>query len=130
LTKTGYLGWNPIALSDADELLTESTEIGASDVTIANGASTSSAFDGSNFSAFGAVLPAAFTGASISFTVCDTAAGTFVALFDVANVLVSVPVTQGRAYDLPSELAAFPFFKIVSASAEGAARTIRVVGKS
>lgn len=97
-------------------------------LTIANGATKSDAFDNRNCEHAGVVIPAAFTGASISFEVSADGA-TYQALYDTSDALVSQNVTQGRSYDLPNALDGWPFFKIVSASAEGAARSIVVVGK-
>ena len=99
-------------------------------LTIANGATTSDACVSAAYAAFGLQLPAAFTGASISFTVSADGGTTYQALYDRTNTVVSVTVVQGRSYDLPDELAAWDHFKIVSASSEGAARTLWVVGKS
>lgn len=98
--------------------------------TIANGATTSDVIDVKGYAIHGLIMPAAFTGASVSFTVSDVHDGTFVALYDSAGVLVSVPVVASRAYDLPAELAVWPFVKIVSASAEAAARSLKVLSKS
>lgn len=76
----------------------------------------------------GFILPAAFTGTAMSFQVCDSAGGTFVALNDDSGA-VSLTVAQGKAYVCPAELAPFPVFKFVSGSAEGAEREITVVRK-
>lgn len=96
---------------------------------IANGAATSSAVE-QQVEAFGGFLmPAAFTGATVSFTVSQDGV-TYVALYSAANALVSITVAASRAYPLPSELAGFRYFKFVSASNEGAERAIEVALKS
>lgn len=98
-------------------------------IAIANGETVSSAFDASQFASFGLVMPSAFTGATISFQVSADGV-TYQALYDSTNTLVSVTVAASRSYDLPSTLAAWQSFKVVSASAEGAARSLVVVEKA
>jgi hypothetical protein len=98
-------------------------------LTIANGQTTSDLCNAATASAFGLVLPAAFTGTSITYTV-SADGSTFQALYDNTGAnQVTTAVTQGRSYDLPAELTAWPYFKLVSGSAEGAARSLVVVGK-
>lgn len=92
---------------------------------IANGGTVSDAISFQPFAQGGFVLPAAFTGASVSFQVSIDGV-TYVAFYDSANALSSITVTQGRGYAFPIGLFAFGFVKIVSASAEGAARTIQL----
>lgn len=96
---------------------------------IANGATTSDAYAGGNMASYGLQMPAAFTGATISFQVSADKGTTFQALYDSANTLVSVTVAASRSYALPVTLAAWTHWKIVSASSEGAARALVVVGK-
>jgi hypothetical protein len=98
-------------------------------LTIASGGTTSGVFDARGFAFYGLVMPGAFTGTSLTFTVCDTATGTFRALYDVGNTQVSLTVAASRAYDLPSELSAWPFWKIVSGSSEAADRSLVVLAK-
>jgi len=98
-------------------------------LTIANGGTTSTTLDARQFAMFGLAVPAAFTGTAISFLVSNVSGGTFQALYDSLGVVVSMAVTQGRSYDLPSALAAWPFIQIVSNGAEGGARTLLVMGK-
>lgn len=100
------------------------------DVTIANGGTASAAIDGRDGALFGFALPAAFTGTTITVTVCDTADGTYQVLEDVYGNAVSLTVEQGKSYTLPNEIAPWPWFKLVSGSAEAAQRTIRVVRKA
>lgn len=98
-------------------------------LTIANGATTSDAFKAADIAAFGLQMPAAFTGASISFMVSADNGATYQALYDITNTLVSLTVAASRTYDLPGELTVWSHFKIVSASSEGAARSLVVIGK-
>lgn len=96
--------------------------------TIPSGEATSGAIPTGGRVILGLVMPAAFTGASITFTVSHDGT-TYQALYDESNTQVSVTVAASRSYQLPDALAAWPYFKIVSASNEGAARTLYVVMK-
>jgi hypothetical protein len=98
-------------------------------LTIANGATDSGTliFDHYSFGMF--VIPAAFTGATVSFLVSADGT-TFFPLRNAANSLISYTVTVGNAYPFPDEVGAAHSLKIRSASAEGAARTIVVSLKS
>jgi hypothetical protein len=81
------------------------------------------------YHAFGLQMPAAFTGASISFQVSADGT-TFQALYDRLNDIVTVPVAVARSYDLPGEIGDWAFVKIVSASNEAAARELVFIAKS
>lgn len=98
-------------------------------VAIASGQTVSAAVNLKGYRVEGLELPAAFTGTSISFQVSSDGA-TFQPHYDTANALVSMTVAQGRSYSLPASLAAWPYFKIVSGTAEGAARTLVVVAST
>jgi hypothetical protein len=94
---------------------------------IASGQTKSSIIDAEHLSLRGLLMPAAFTGATMTFEVSDKADGTFIPLVDESGAAVSVTVTQseGVALDTASrELGAFRFLKLVSGSAEAAAREI------
>lgn len=105
-------------------------------VTIASGNTTSGAFDIKTTSPhariIGFVMPSAFTGASISFQV-SADDSTYQDLYDSDNNKVSITVSASRTYGLKDDLAKvlgpWRFIKIVSASSEGATRTIVVVTK-
>lgn len=107
-------------------------------LTIANGATTSSAFtSAASYAAYGLQVPDTFTGASISFEVAVDE-NNFKALYEIADATAGPPatqrqvtmaVTQGRSYDLPVALTAWPSWRIVSASSEGGARSLLVCGK-
>lgn len=99
-------------------------------VNIANGGVTSQAIASSGAAMYGLIFPAALTSTGMLFTVCDTAAGTFVALYDSLGIIVaSIPVGTTRGLDLPTALAPWPFFKVVLGSAEAAARVLTLVTK-
>ena len=98
-------------------------------LTIASGQTVSDAFDAREFAAFGVVIPATLTGSTISFQVSHDGV-TFQALHkNTSDVAWSITVTDAKCYPLPSDLESWPFFKIVSASAETPARTLYIVGK-
>jgi hypothetical protein len=75
-------------------------------------------------------MPAAFTGTTLTFQV-SADGSTYQALYDSTGAnQVSMAVAASRSYDLPAELASWPYWKIVSGSAEGDARSLTVVSKS
>lgn len=98
---------------------------------IANGQTTSQALRVTGGVICGLITPAALTGTAITFTACDTVDGTFVPVYDSDGNQVSVAVAASRALGLSGTeadaLAPWPFIKLVSGSAEGAAREIKVV---
>lgn len=99
--------------------------------TIANGQTTSDVIDLGGFTHVGVIMPAAITGATCSLVVCDTATGTFAPLHDNAGALKTITWTAAKAFTLGREagidLTAFRYIKLVSAGAEGAARTFTIV---
>ena len=101
----------------------------AVDVTIANGQTTSGAADLSHGSTLIAIsMPAAFTGTALTFTGCDTSDGTFKALYDSTGTAVTATCAASRYIVLDAALfAGVPYLKVVSGSAEGAARTVRLI---
>ena len=104
--------------------------ISGGSVTILNGATDSGAFNMKDVAFVGLIIPAAFTGASISFKVSDKSDGTFVQLYDETGTLVSVAVGASRAYALPAAISGWQYVKVVSASAEVADRVLTFVTKS
>ena len=98
-------------------------------LTIAISTSASDAFDAREFAAFGVVIPAAFTGTTITLQVSADNV-TYQALHkNSSDVAWSITVQVSKSYALPTDLEAWPFFKIVSGGTEAAARTLYVVGK-
>ncbi len=97
----------------------------------AAGTTTNEVLDLQGYNHLGLILPAAFTGIALSFTVCDTATGTFVPLTDSAGATLSYVVAPSKAVAFGdrtnTDLLAFRFMKVVSGSAEGATRTIIAV---
>ena len=97
-------------------------------LTIASSATTSDAVILGGKVLVGLVMPGTFTGTTITFTVSHDGT-TYQALYDDTNTQVSMTVAASRNYALPDTLAAWPYFKIVSGSSEGGARTLYVVMK-
>lgn len=96
--------------------------------TIANAAQLSTAIENKYGAELGVVLPATFTGSSLTFEV-SADGSTFQPLYDKQHQAVSMSVSQGHSYALPAELLPWPHFKIKSGSSEGGARTLIVVIK-
>lgn len=94
-------------------------------VTIAASGTTSGVVSNRGATATGVILPATFTGTALTFSVSDSSTGTFSGLNNDSGA-VSITVAQGKAYALPAALKTFPYFKIISGSTEGSARTITV----
>jgi hypothetical protein len=92
----------------------------------ANGTDTNALHIGA-FAQVGFVLPATFTGTGISFLV--SVDGTTFVPFNNDSGLVSLIVTQGKAYAFPINLFPFQWIKLKSGSTEGTARTIQWGGK-
>ncbi len=98
---------------------------------IANGQTVSTAIDLGGASMAGIIMPAAFTGATISFKVSDTLAGTYVPLKNTAGTTISFTVSASTAIGFsPTDFAAWQYIQIVSASAEGGSRDIKVIPRS
>jgi hypothetical protein len=96
-------------------------------VTISSSGTVSSAVDVENLSVVGIIMPATFTGTTITFQVSDDNS-TFQALYNANNTAVSMSVTQGRSYGLvPGDFAAWRYIKVVSSSTEGTARVIKLM---
>lgn len=95
--------------------------------TIANGQTTSNAIDKLHYRITALHMPAAFTGASISFLAAPTASGTYQQVVDEAGAPIAVTATAGKVIALDQiapELSSLRFIKLVSSGAEGADRAI------
>lgn len=98
-------------------------------LTISASGTVSTAFSAAGFESFGVVLPATFTGTTLTFQV-SADGSTYQALDNGSGSAVSITVAQAKSYALPAGLTAWPYFKIVSGSTEGSARSLVVVAKS
>lgn len=99
-------------------------------VTIANTATSSSPISCNGFVLCGIKLPATFTGTALTFEVCDTLGGTYVALKKSDGSSLSYTVAQGTYVAIdPKDFQGVQFLKIKSGSAEGGLRTLLVALK-
>lgn len=96
---------------------------------VASSGTTSNAFTVDGYSSGGVQCPAALTSTAMTFTVCDTFGGTYVALTDSSGSAISQTVAASKAFALPSALFAFRFAKLICGSSEGAARDFVVTVK-
>lgn len=72
----------------------------------------------------GVKVPSTFTGTALTFTMCDTLAGTYVPVNNSSGP-VSYTVAQGNYYVIdPKDFMGIQFLKIISGSTEGSARTL------
>lgn len=95
-------------------------------IVIASGQTVSAALDLQGLALTAIQIPAAFTGASITFQ-GSFDNSTFQAIYNTSNTAYSITVGTSRTYAInPADFAGFRYIKIVSASAEGAERTIVV----
>ena len=81
--------------------------------------------DGYSFGGF--ILPSTFDGTAMTFTVCDTYGGTYVALEDATGASISIVVEASKAYAFPPELFAFPYAKMVSGTSQSTTDTVIAV---
>lgn len=93
---------------------------------IANGQQESGALSLNGLALVGIFIPAAFTGTALTFTVCDTLAGTYVPLKStISGTALSYTVAVSGFYAIdPKDFQGVQYLKIKSGSAEGAARTL------
>jgi hypothetical protein len=100
---------------------------GTRSVAIANGLTTSGALDLADNTLLGIMMPAAFTGTTLTFTASADGV-TYAALYDSTGAAVSVTVSTSRyIYIDPVIFAGVRYVKIVSGSAESGARTLALV---
>jgi hypothetical protein len=95
--------------------------------TIAVSGTTSDSIVLNGFSFGGIILPSTYDGTAMTFTVCDTEGGTYVALEDADGVAIPLVVEASKAYNLPPELFAFPFCKLVAGTSQSTTATEIVV---
>lgn len=94
-------------------------------ITIANGQTDSSAIPTGGFTLCGLFLPAAFTGASISFLASSDGVTYVPVRSTTSGTLLSYTVTVSTYLSIdPKDFQGIAFLKIKSASAEGGARSL------
>jgi len=99
-------------------------------VTIANGATTSGIANLDGLAVMGFIIPAAFTGATMTFLGSDDGTN-FYTLVNASGTTLSVTVVTS-SYMLMSatDLIGIRYLKLVSASSEGAQRSIGIITRS
>lgn len=118
-----------VAAATTSGVAIKRTQLAATTLTIASSGTVSGAIDTQGYTFFALVMPAAFTGTALTFQTSHDNT-TFQALYDTANNQVTLAtVAASRNYDLPPELSAWRWWKIVSGSSEGASRSLIIVGK-
>jgi hypothetical protein len=96
-------------------------------VTISSGQTTSTALDCGGCNLVGIIFPAAFTGATVSFEGSVDGTNFYTMKNDTGSTLSLTASTSSFVAIVPSDFAAAGHLKIVSASSEGADRTITLV---
>lgn len=92
--------------------------------TIASGQTVGSVMNTGGQVLCGILMPAAFTGTTITFQVCNTSGGTFQPLYNSSGqVSYTVAASRYIAID-PKDFYGVAFLKLVSGSSEGATRTV------
>lgn len=98
-----------------------------STVTIANGATLSDAVDLSGYVLVGLIIPAAFTGTTITFSMSDDNA-TFYGINNAGGTALSATVAVSKCILFtPGDFVGIRHLKLTSGSAEAAARTIKLI---
>lgn len=106
--------------------MTMERQIVQTSVVIANGQTVSGVIAKQSMAMVGAVMPASFEGATLTFQVSADGT-TYVELDDNSSgSAISATVAASKAVTLPAELAPWPFFKIVSGTQVAADRTIQL----
>lgn len=97
--------------------------------TIANGETVSGAVDLNDFALSGFITPAALTGTTMTFQGSADNGATYVAVHGTDGAAISYTVTTSKYYAInPINFLGLTHIKIVSGSAEGAARDITLIG--
>lgn len=97
---------------------------------IASGQTASSVIQLNGFSLVGVLLPAAFTGTAMTFQASVDGTNFFVVKSTISGSSLSYTVAQGNYYAIdPVPFYGIHYLKIVSGTAEGAARTLTLALK-
>lgn len=110
---------------------TTSSRIDFEPITIESGETISNEVNMRGMTLCGLYMPAAFTGTTITFQASDQSNGTFVAAYDVSGSQITATVSASKYIKLdPSDFAGIQHIKLVSGSAEGADREIKLAIRS
>ncbi len=95
-------------------------------VTIGASGTVSGAVDVSGYNHIGFVMPSAWDTADVKLSACDTADGTFLAVYDEDG---EFGVTGGtnRVLSIPHVIAPLTFVKVVASATQTSARTIKLL---
>lgn len=97
--------------------------------TIANGATTSPAVDLGGYALIGLLMPAAFTGTTITFQMSPDNS-TFYDVYNTSGTQGSVTVAASRAVIFAAgDFIGERFVKLISGSTEGGARVIKLIAR-
>jgi len=95
--------------------------------TIASSGTTSDEIDLSDSTLCGIIIPSAITGATMTVTASPTSGGTFSTVYkDGADLSFTIAASKYVVMQ-PADFAGCKYIKLVSASSEGAERSITVV---
>lgn len=98
-------------------------------VTISNGTTTSGVIDLQGRGVVAIVIPAAFTGTAITFSMSPNNV-TFQTMYNSSNSALTTTVTQGRTYAVtPTDLIGARYLKIISNASEGGDRLVTVISR-
>jgi len=123
---TSLIALLPAALTtNGSGLKTGATEA-AITCTVTSGQTVSAAIDTAGFRNMGLVVPSTFDGTAITFQVSHDNS-TYSALYDILNNQVSMTISVSRNYDLPGELMAWRYIKIVCGTSQATTDTDFVV---
>lgn len=102
-------------------------------VVIATSTTISGAVDLSGLRNWGVLVPANFDGTQIAFQTSDTLGGTYGDVYDMTNQRVVMTLTAAtlRYYDVPGELMALRFLRIVTLTVQATTDTVfQIIGKT
>lgn len=95
--------------------------------TIAASGTTSAEVDLEGTTLCGLIMPATFTGTTITFQMSDDSGGTFVLMHDGAGASYSKTVATSKYIPLnPADFAGMRYIKLVSGSTESSQRVIKL----
>ena len=100
------------------------------DATILNGQTKSDIINMSGTLLKTIILPAAFTGSTLTFEISEDKTN-FFPYYNINNMPVTIDVSAGRAYGLGAiDFYSIKYMKIVSGSVEAADRTIKLIARA
>lgn len=92
--------------------------------TVTVGGTTTPAIDISGAAIGMVYVPSTFDGTVVSFTLCDTESGTFVALEDALSAAVTVSTAASQAFAIPESVFGARWMKLVCTSTQTTTDTV------